>query len=234
MANAHMPRARWAALAVLVTALACQEGGVVSDGRGGSEENADTDGDGLCDLTEASYGTDPGDLDSDGDGLPDGLEVALGYRPDDSASPRDGTLTVLDSENAYGAEVLLTLDAPGDGGNYQGALLLLSSPYADLPEASALFEGAQAVSALPPDNVRAVQSVEERFISVSGATQLTFRLRFALDPEDEPPCVAALPFAYAVYNDEGREEDQIFRALLIGQHSSPLVAEEFCSAVNCF
>jgi hypothetical protein len=42
---------------------------------------ADTDGDGLTDLTEAAFGTDPARADTDGDGVPDGLDPAPLARP---------------------------------------------------------------------------------------------------------------------------------------------------------
>jgi len=41
----------------------------------------DSDGDGLLDSEEATYGTDPLNPDSDGDGYDDGTEVAGGYNP---------------------------------------------------------------------------------------------------------------------------------------------------------
>jgi hypothetical protein len=41
----------------------------------------DTDGDGLTDEEETTYGTDPNNPDSDGDGYPDGDEVLAGYNP---------------------------------------------------------------------------------------------------------------------------------------------------------
>jgi len=45
---------------------------------------ADTDGDGLCDIAETSYGTDPENPDTDGDALGDGVEI-YGYVSDAGA-----------------------------------------------------------------------------------------------------------------------------------------------------
>jgi hypothetical protein len=43
--------------------------------------DVDSDGDGLSDEEEATYGTDPENSDTDGDGYPDGDEVLAGYNP---------------------------------------------------------------------------------------------------------------------------------------------------------
>ncbi len=44
----------------------------------------DSDGDGLSDDQEASFGTDPTKPDSDGDGLNDGVEIRMGLKPQDN------------------------------------------------------------------------------------------------------------------------------------------------------
>ncbi|PJE76708.1 hypothetical protein COV05_02995 [Candidatus Uhrbacteria bacterium CG10_big_fil_rev_8_21_14_0_10_48_16] len=46
-----------------------------------SVQDEDSDGDGLTDLEESEYGTDPLNPDTDGDGYSDGDEVASGYDP---------------------------------------------------------------------------------------------------------------------------------------------------------
>ncbi len=46
-----------------------------------SPQVIDSDGDGLSDVEEAKYGTDPHKADTDGDGYPDGEEVKNGYNP---------------------------------------------------------------------------------------------------------------------------------------------------------
>lgn len=53
----------------------------------------DTDGDGLIDLDEPVFGTDPNNADTDGDLIPDGLEVNVtGTDPNDDDSDDDGLL----------------------------------------------------------------------------------------------------------------------------------------------
>ncbi len=47
----------------------------------------DTDGDGLCDLTERHDGTDPTNADTDSDGLLDSVEIALGTDPNSALDP---------------------------------------------------------------------------------------------------------------------------------------------------
>ncbi len=59
---------------------------------------ADTDGDDLSDPDEIQLGTDPCTADSDGDGLLDGNEVALGTNPMDADSDDD---SILDGAESY-------------------------------------------------------------------------------------------------------------------------------------
>ncbi len=56
----------------------------------GWDENRDRDDDGIPDLDEPTYGTDPDDPDSDGGGVPDGPEILRGSDPltgDDEGLP---------------------------------------------------------------------------------------------------------------------------------------------------
>ena len=61
-----------------------------------NDAGADPDGDGLANVEESAFGTDPGNQDSDGDGVGDGSEVMQGSDPndpDDCASARWMVLT---------------------------------------------------------------------------------------------------------------------------------------------
>lgn len=60
-------------------------------------DDVDSDGDGLSDASEVTYGTDPSDADSDDDGLSDGTEIANGRSsPLVADSDRDGVDDFLD------------------------------------------------------------------------------------------------------------------------------------------
>lgn len=80
----------------------------------------DSDGDGLLDVDEAVYGTDPSLADSDGDGVLDGAEVAAGMNPlvADAApaaevdSDGDG---ILDADEAVFGTDPNVADSDGDG-----------------------------------------------------------------------------------------------------------------------
>jgi hypothetical protein len=79
-----------------------------------SSESGDIDGDGLSDVDEATYGTDPLNRDYDADGLLDGEEVYVyGTDPLNNDSDGDG---LLDGEevNQFGTSSVSS-DADGDG-----------------------------------------------------------------------------------------------------------------------
>ncbi|MEQ1504239.1 MAG: hypothetical protein ABMB14_18500 [Myxococcota bacterium] len=80
----------------------------------------DPDGDGLDNLDESAFGTDPLDADSDDDGLDDGAEDAAGTDPYDTDSD-DDTLTDGDEVDLYGTDPTL---ADTDGGGVGDAVEL--------------------------------------------------------------------------------------------------------------
>ena len=82
--------------------------------RRGLSESGDIDGDGLSDVDEAAYGSDPLNRDYDADGLLDGEEVYV-YGTDPLNNDTDGD-GLLDGEevNQFGTSSVST-DADGDG-----------------------------------------------------------------------------------------------------------------------
>ncbi|MFH1597507.1 MAG: hypothetical protein ABIB97_00350 [Patescibacteria group bacterium] len=62
-----------------------------------SELVSDTDGDGLIDVREEFWGTDPRNPDSDGDTYSDGFEIANGYNP-----KGEGKLEIYNINNING------------------------------------------------------------------------------------------------------------------------------------
>ncbi len=63
---------------------------VDTDSDGAGDACDDDDNDGLRDIEEAGWGTDPLNPDSDGDGLTDSAEVAAGLNPLSADSDNDG------------------------------------------------------------------------------------------------------------------------------------------------
>lgn len=108
-----------AASAYLLTFTACvDDRAYFADGLGttGNVVNptpTDTDGDGIDDVDEPTYGTDPNDPDSDDDGLLDGYEVEIGTDPLDPDTD-DDRLTDGDEVLEYDTDPLDS-DSDDDG-----------------------------------------------------------------------------------------------------------------------
>lgn len=96
-------------------------------------EDADTDGDGLTDLQEEKYGTDPGNPDTDGDGFSDFEELCLmGTDPltaNDLNADTDGDgLTDLQETKEYNTDIN-SPDTDGDGlSDYDEVYIYLTDP----------------------------------------------------------------------------------------------------------
>lgn len=68
-----------------------------------NKEEQDSDNDGLTDIEEAKYGTDPDNPDSDGDGYKDGDEVEHGYNPliNEKVAEQDNKTTIKTDLRVY-------------------------------------------------------------------------------------------------------------------------------------
>lgn len=76
--------------------------------------DADSDGDGADDSTEAAIGTNPNDRDSDDDGLEDGPELALCYtNPLDPDTDKDGLLDGVEVNQYHTSPLLSDTDFDG-------------------------------------------------------------------------------------------------------------------------
>jgi hypothetical protein len=193
---------------------------------------ADTDGDGLCDVTEEQLGTDVNKVDTDADGVPDVVEVIAGYDPSDATSPsidRIARLTGLPGQ-VLDFEVRATFNGVGQGAT--GQFSALSSLHPRGLRADHFFVSGHALSAEPPDNVRGIQPGEEHFTSVLGNTRLVFSLHFAYRGDVPPTCTAALPFDYSIKSDSGVYVGSRTYLLIVSSDARPR-AEDFCRPVAC-
>lgn len=104
---------------------------------------ADRDGDGLTDLTEVAFGTDPGRADTDGDGTPDGRDPApLAARSkDDVARVQDEVVRFLTTFRLGGpVSVYADRASWGGGGGVHGAGVVLHRPPAGPAAACDAYE----------------------------------------------------------------------------------------------
>lgn len=188
----------------------------------------DTDGDGLCDSTELSRGTDPGVRDTDGDGLSDRVEVDFGFDPIRTDSP-DRELLVRLAE-ASGSEVRLSIAhvVYGSGETYTGGFQP-GWTAGDL-DASAFYTGSVAFGATPRANVFEIVPEEARFVGVSDRTELLFELRFETPASVEPlGCLRGYPWRYDIKRDDGGLVFARRYILVVG----PEDGAEWCAPQGC-
>lgn len=163
----------------------------------------DTDGDGLCDTTEAALGLSPFTADSDDDGYSDTIEYATGSDGRMLDSPDRSTIVFLTEAPGARVDASITFTVNGDGETFAGSFADVHGLLTD-PDLSSLdyFAGARAVGAAPPENVILVEN--ERFVAVQNRTLLYFELSFENASLSED-CLRAFAFQYTVKDDaEGR------------------------------
>jgi hypothetical protein len=134
----------------------------------------DRDNDGLCDDTEREVTrTDPDDPDTDGDGFIDGFEYSFGSSPLRATSPEPERVLTWREQPGERIETVFTLFFRGNGQAVFGAFY--ESPEGvDGLRGEDLGVTIEALAAVPPSN--APDRTAERFVSVLGATRLTFRI----------------------------------------------------------
>lgn len=190
----------------------------------------DQDGDGLCDWREESLGTDPLSSDTDGDGLPDLLEFLHNFSPLDSRSPTSQQRIELKNGDPKPTSIEVRFTVVGAGESYRGAFIPMPSALTTGYDSADLYVRGTALGAQPLDNVRDIQDNAQRFVTVTGSTRLSFRLTLGADGLDYDPCVLAHPFAYGLYDDDGRE---LMRSNYLAIVSSPDQDATFCVVPEC-
>ena len=163
----------------------------------------DTDGDGLCDETEILWGSLVEDPDTDDDGFNDRIERQIGSDGFDPNSPDRDEVLFLTENPSSSVQLPILRAVRGEGENYAGAFMEL--PVVDRLDLTArsYFEGALAVGAMPPENVFEVREDEERFIGVTGLTQLYYEVRFAYGENLDRGCARTYSFVYEIRRDDG-------------------------------
>jgi len=197
-------RMRLSYLILLSTQCGCTDSRAlpVVDGAGEIDNPLlDTDGDGLCDATEQSYGSDPFSIDTDADTVSDYTEVRLGFDPNQPASPpRDTVLTLAEGSTAH-TRIDVTVD--GMGQTFTGAFEPIGPVDSLGRDARGFYERSVALTATPPDNVVAVIEAEERFRIVLGTTRLVFEVRFAFGDNPVTSCINGYGYFYTVRDQSG-------------------------------
>jgi hypothetical protein len=193
---------------------------------------ADSDHDGLCDVTEEQLGTDVDRVDTDSDGIPDFVEIIAGYDSSDATSPSIDQIGRLMGQagQTLDYEVRATFNGVGQGAS--GLFSALSSLNPRGLRADHYFISGHALSAEPPDNVRGIEPGAEHFGSVLGNTRLVFSLHFAYGGDPPPTCTAALPFEYSLKSDSGFYVGSRTYLLIVSSDVRPK-AEDFCRPVAC-
>jgi len=193
---------------------------------------ADTDHDGLCDVSEAMLGTDPTARDTDHDGFPDVVEAISEFDASDPLSPGVDQVVFLLAQAGQRVQAEINTTIIGNGAGATGQFDARNAYDENGFRARDFFVDAVAVEALPPDNARGIVAQNERFTSVSGKTRLTFRLTFAFDAQPLPDCAAALPFDYQVKGDVGAYLGSRSFMLVVTPVGSPR-AVDYCQPAEC-
>lgn len=162
----------------------------------------DSDGEGLCDMTERARGTNPFDLDTDGDGFDDRVEVDLGFDPTRTDSPDRDFLVWLTETPGSMAEVGIRVTVRGQGQSYAGAFQTVATLDPEGADARDFYQRSYAVGAIPADNAFDVQPDEERILGVIGTTNLVFAVELGWQGAPRG-CRRAYPWRYIVKRQDG-------------------------------
>jgi len=195
----------------------------------------DTDGDGLCDDTEARAGTDPERSDSDGDGIADANERGNGFDPLDPDSPGIDRLAFLRETVGASVQILAEVWVEGQGESFTGEIESVGAVAAHGLTAADLGPFVEAVSADPADHAFDLQPKAGRFGAVHGETRLTFLIGFTFTDQQPAGCTRGLPFTFSVKRTDSDAQLGRRRYLLV-LHSQEEDAGErqWCTPSKCF
>ncbi|MFO0626244.1 MAG: hypothetical protein U0325_11570 [Polyangiales bacterium] len=136
--------------------------------------SADSDGDGVCDATEAARRSDPTRADTDFDGLVDGFELRFGSDPLNANSPSSRDRLILDER--VGSEWPLRWSLPWNGMG-EGLLVTLLDRGVGVDERRVTEVSDFAVEAVNADPVVFIAGAEgPRFFGVRGPVRLEWRI----------------------------------------------------------
>jgi hypothetical protein len=193
----------------------------------------DADGDGLCTATEEHLGTSDEDWDTDRDGLPDLIEVIYGLPPDDAARPTRDQVGYLGLTTGSSLEMRVRATVEGEGQDITGSFQNLPSPYEDGSVAGDFFVSASAVGALPADSVARIDAASERFRLVTGTARLEVDVQFRNPGVDSSSgCARAYPFSYVLKDHTGDIVDERLYLLVLATTGRP-PPETFCAPSKC-
>lgn len=192
----------------------------------------DTDGDGLCDDSEISRGTDPLVSDTDGDGFTDFVEVMFGTDPMLSSSPDRDTVFLLRENPESSVQIPISRRISGGGEDYVGAFESLGRP--DLAGATAadFYAGSVALFADPAENAAIVDGDAETIFGVVGRTLLGYEVRMAFGSNLPRSCIRAYQFRYNIKRSDGRLVGLERRLVVVLPTGDRLDSGEWCAPVG--
>ena len=209
------------------------DGGRLIDGRSvdGAEAGLpgdDADGDGVCNATELTRGTDPDNPDTDGDGFSDYAEEYLSLDPMMADSPDRATVFILRETEQGTVQVPVMHQVTGAGEDFSGAFE--SSPVPDLGDVTAedFYVDSVPTFAAPSDNVSFVDQDGEAFRGVVGETLLGFEVRFAFSGSLPRLCIRGFPFRYNIKGSDGQLQSADRFILLTLPAGDTLTTGEWC------
>jgi hypothetical protein len=196
--------------------------------------DVDSDGDGLCDDSERSAGTDPTTPDSDGDGIPDVNEYLFGFEPVDPAVPGIDQLAFLEEEPGASVELTAHIWVQGLGDAHTGVFEAVQSAALNELSATDFNASVLAVAADPEDHAFDIDPQSARFGSVHGDTRLTFVLRFGFTDQEAVGCVRGFPFRFGVKRpDEHALVGERLYLLVVVPPGARADAENWCKPEHC-